>query len=79
MYLESIMGKIFETTSSFQVKYGKNLISIFQELFASIDKILILGGRLGIRLSSCHSIQFYSFYHLVHFEIFVICPNFLRF
>ena len=31
--------------------YGKNLISVFQELFASIDKIFILAGRLGTRLS----------------------------
>ena len=30
--------------------YGKSSISIFQQLFASIDKIFILGGRLGTRL-----------------------------
>ena len=30
--------------------YGKSSISIFQELFASIDKILILGARLSVRL-----------------------------
>ena len=30
--------------------YGKSSISIFQEFFASIDKMLILGARLGTRL-----------------------------
>ena len=30
--------------------YGKISISIFQEYFASIDKIFILGGRLSTRL-----------------------------
>ena len=30
--------------------YGKSSISIFQQLFASIDKIFVLGGRLGTRL-----------------------------
>ena len=29
----------------------KSLISIFQEIFTSIDKIFILVGRLGTRLS----------------------------
>ena len=29
------------------VPYEENSISIFQEFFASIDKILILGARLG--------------------------------
>ena len=43
---------------------GKSLISIFQESFANIDKTLILGGRLGTRLSS--------------FEIFLVFPNSLR-
>ena len=31
--------------------YGKSLISVFEEFFANIKKILILAGRLGIRLS----------------------------
>ena len=31
--------------------YGKILISVFQEFFASIDKIFILAGGLGTRLS----------------------------
>ena len=30
--------------------YGKSSISIFQDLFASIDKILILVARLSTRL-----------------------------
>ena len=30
--------------------YGKGSISIFQEFFASIDKILILGARLSTRI-----------------------------
>ena len=40
------MDKIFETNSSFHVKlhYGKILISIFQQFFASIDKIFIFKG-----------------------------------
>ena len=31
-------------------KCGRVLISMFQRFFGSISKILILGGRLGIRL-----------------------------
>ena len=31
--------------------YRKSLISVFQEFFASIKKILIMGGRLSTRLS----------------------------
>ena len=30
--------------------YGKSSISIFQQFFASIDTIFILGGKLGTRL-----------------------------
>ena len=33
-----------------QTQYGNSSISIFQELFASIDKIFISGVRLGTRL-----------------------------
>ena len=29
----------------------KSLISVFEELFTSIDKIFILAGRLGTKLS----------------------------
>ena len=42
---------MFDTNSSFHVHYGKSLISVVKEFFASIDKILILGERLGTRLS----------------------------
>ena len=31
--------------------YGKNLISVFQQFFASVDKIIILAERLGTTLS----------------------------
>ena len=31
--------------------YGKDLMSVLQHLFASINKIFILAGRLGARLS----------------------------
>ena len=49
--LPTIMDKIFDTNSIFNVKYGftEEVISIFQELFASIEKILILGGRRNTR------------------------------
>ena len=30
--------------------YGKSLISVFQEILASIDKSFMLGGRLGTLL-----------------------------
>ena len=33
------------------VHYGKSLISIFQELFARIDKIVILAGGLRTKVS----------------------------
>ena len=39
--LSTIIHKIFDTNSS--TKYGKDLISIFQQSFASINKIFILG------------------------------------
>ena len=45
--------KILETNSNFYVKqahYGKSSISIFQYFIANIDKVFILGGRLGTRL-----------------------------
>ena len=46
---------------------GKSLISVFQEFFASIDKIL--AGRLGTGL---------PFYGLPFYDTFLIFPNFLR-
>ena len=42
--------KIFDTNSSFHVKYGKSFISVFQEFFASINKTFILAGGLGTGL-----------------------------
>ena len=47
----TMIHKIFETNSSFDVKimhFGKNSISIFhvQEIFASADSIFISGGGL---------------------------------
>ena len=48
--LATIMAKIFDTNSSFHVKYGKSSIYVFQEFFASINKTFILEGRLGARL-----------------------------
>ena len=43
--------KIFETNSSFHVidieRYGKSLISIFQENFANTDRISISAGGLS--------------------------------
>ena len=42
--------RIFESNSSFYVKiayYEKSLISIFQELFVSINKMFILAVGLG--------------------------------
>ena len=44
----------FETKLSFPCEIandGECLISVFKDFFASIDKILILGGRLASRLS----------------------------
>ena len=32
------------------IQYGKSSISAFQQFFASIDKVLILWGRLSTRL-----------------------------
>ena len=39
-------------------KYVKVLISIFQQSFASINKIFILGGALGARLKFCEVLGF---------------------
>ena len=54
MFPVIIIHKIYETNSSFHVKYRttrKSLTAVFQEFFASIEKIFLLGGRLGTRLS----------------------------
>ena len=52
-YLATITHKISETDSGFHVKihYRKSLITVFLEIFASINKMLILAGRLGTKLS----------------------------
>ena len=41
------MDKIFEKNACEIAHYGKILILIFQLFFASINKIFVLGGRLG--------------------------------
>ena len=51
MVLSTTIYKIYETNSSFHVKWhGKVLISIFQQFFATINNNFILGGGLGTRL-----------------------------
>ena len=49
MRFERVWGKL-EAKKMF-VRFGKSSISVFQEFFASINKIFILGGGLGTRLS----------------------------
>ena len=44
----TIIQKIFESNLA---QHRKSLLSVFQEFFASIVKILILARRLGTRLS----------------------------
>ena len=51
-WLPTVIHKLFGTNSSFEiVHYRKSLISIFQEFFFSINKILIFAGTLGARPS----------------------------
>ena len=45
--------------------YGKSLISVFLEFFASINKIFILAGRLGTRLSFCEVLELFLVRQLV--------------
>ena len=50
----TISYKIFETNYSFHVKWrttGKGLIAVFQDFFASLNKILIFAGGMGTGLS----------------------------
>ena len=50
-YEYTIVDKIFEANFSYEImQYGESSISIFQKFFVNIDKILILGKRLSIRL-----------------------------
>ena len=47
-------SQIFETNSKFLCEishYKKSLISVFQKIFASINKIFILAGILSTKLS----------------------------
>ena len=54
LFSKTIIQKIFETSSSFRVNYGvnygENSISISQNVLASIEKKIILLGRLGTSL-----------------------------
>ena len=54
LFSKTIIQKIFETSSSFRVNYGvnygENSISISQDVLASIEKKIILLGRLGTSL-----------------------------
>ena len=49
-YLATLIDKIFETNSSFHVKWCTTGKKNFQQLFSSIDKIFIFGGRPDTRL-----------------------------
>ena len=40
------------------VHYEKSLVSLFQTFFASIDNILVLGGKLGTRLTFYEDLRF---------------------
>ena len=54
IYVQKIMAAITDKVSemfSYEIAYySKSSTSIFKESFASIDKILFLGQRLGTRL-----------------------------
>ena len=66
MFLDTIIHKIFETNSNFHVtaQYGKSLISVFREHFASINKIFILAGGLASALP-CYGVETLSSYFLI--------------
>ena len=55
-HLQNILDKL--QFSCEMEKYGKVLISSFQQFFASINKTFILGGRLGTRLSFYEILRF---------------------
>ena len=64
----TITDKIFKNNSIFHgeiAHYGKSFISVFQEFSASINKTVILAGRLGTTILSS-------------LDTFLIFPNFLR-
>ena len=50
IWKNAIQMTYFQIFSNEIAKYGKVLISIFQQFFASINKVFILDGRLGSRL-----------------------------
>ena len=52
LFLKTTMDKIFKTSSRFCI------IPIFQEFFASIDKIFVLGGRLHTTLQIYEGLRF---------------------
>ena len=51
LFVQSVIWHLQPFTEYCEVAhYGKSLISVFQEFAASINKMLILTGRLGTRL-----------------------------
>ena len=65
----TITHKVFETnTLSCEIaNYRKSLISVLQIFFTSIDKISILEGSLGARLSFYEVLKF-SWYFLISYD-----------
>ena len=60
--MPAIIYKIFEINFGFHAKnvhYGKSLISVFQEFFASINNFRIYAGRLGTRLLFYEALRFW--------------------
>ena len=60
MFPETIIHEILESNSEIE-HYWKSLISAVQEIFASINKIFILGGRLGTKLTLDNFLIFGNF------------------
>ena len=58
-YRQNIRDK--QQLSFEMVYYGKNLVSIFKGLFASIDKIFVLGRKLSSRLNLFKCLKFLNF------------------
>ena len=69
--LQSFTGYL-ETYSSFHEKCRKSLVSVFQQVFASINKIFILAGGVGTRL------LFYSIHELQLPKTFIIFAEILH-
>ena len=51
MFPEELFTKYLRLFPCKAAHYGKTLISVFQDIFASMNKIFILEGRLGTRKS----------------------------